>query len=127
MSVNALEVVQRFWRLMASNDFGSVGAVLSQDYVLEWPQSRERVRGKANFAAMNQEYPSYGPWQFVLNRIVGNDTEVVTDVTVTDGVQHARVISFFTVEAGKIVRQVEFWPEDFDAPLNRKHLVEQQE
>ena len=127
MSSNAIEVVQQFWRLMASNNFQSVGAVLADDYVLEWPQSKERIRGRANFAAMNEEYPAHGPWRFAINRVLGNESEVVTDVSVTDGVQHARVISFFTVEDGKITRQVEFWPENYPAPQNRKHLVEAME
>ena len=43
---------------------------------------------------------------------------------VTDGVQRARCISFFTVRDGKIIRQVEFWPEPYAAPATRAHLVE---
>jgi hypothetical protein len=50
--------------------------------------------------------------------------EVVSDVTVTDGVQTARAISFFTVAGGKIRRLVEFWPEPYEAPAHRAHLVE---
>jgi len=34
----AERVVREFWRLMASNDFGSVAAVLAEDLVVEWPQ-----------------------------------------------------------------------------------------
>ena len=117
-------VVREFWRLMASNDFACVAAVLAPDFVLDWPQSNERIRGAVRFARMNAEYPAHGPWQFNLNRLVSNDPEVVTDVTVTDGVQTARAISFFTVVAGKITRLVEFWPEPYPAPVNRKHLVE---
>lgn len=37
----AVDVVREFWRLMASNDFHSVAAVLASDFVLEWPQSNE--------------------------------------------------------------------------------------
>lgn len=120
----ATEVVREFWRLMASNDFESVSAVLASDYVLEWPQSNERIRGAERFARMNAEYPANGPWLFHVNRIVGGESEVVSDVSVTDGVQTARCISFFSVVGGKIARQVEFWPEPYAAPANRKHLVE---
>src|SRR6267378_7714537 len=104
MRENALELVEKFWQLMKSNDFRSVGAVLADDYVLEWPQSNERIRGKDNFAAMNEEYPAHGRWQFTVNKMVGNDDEAVSDVSVTDGVQTARAISFFTIADGKIVR-----------------------
>ena len=55
---------------------------------------------------------------------MGSDTEAVSDVTVTDGVITARAISFFEVAGGRIVRLVEYWPEPYDAPESRAHLVE---
>ena len=58
-------------------------------------------------------------WSFA-DRMV----KAVSDVTVTDGVQTARAISFFTVVAGKVARLVEFWPESYAAAANRSHLVE---
>ena len=118
------EVVREFWRLMATNDFDSVGAVLAPDFVLEWPQSGERICGPDRFARMNREYPAHGPWRFTVHRVVGGAGEAASDVAVTDGVQTARALSFFTLTGGRIVRLVEFWPEAFDPPANRAHLVE---
>ena len=67
---------------------------------------------------------AHGRWSFTVNRIIGGESEVVSDVSITDGTQNARAISFFTVAHGKITRLVEFWPEPYEAPSNRKHLVE---
>ena len=120
-------IVGTFWSLMASNNFASVAAVLAPDFVLEWPQSRERIRGAERFARMNHEYPAHGTWRFTVNRIVAGASEAVSDVTVTDGVQTARAISFFTLHDAKIVRIVEYWPEPYPAPANRTHLVEAME
>ena len=120
----AVEIAHEFWRRMASNDFRSVSAVLAPEFILEWPQSKERIRGAENFARMNQEYPAHGPWQFSINRVVGTESAAVSDVTVTDGVQTGRAISFFEVAEGKVMRVVEFWPEPYAAPANRAHLVE---
>jgi limonene-1,2-epoxide hydrolase len=125
MSGKAARLVETFWKLMATNDFHSVGSVLADDFVLEWPQSNERIRGRDNYAAMNEEYPAQGRWEFTINRIVGNEIEAVSDVSVTDGVQTARVISFFTVRDEEIAGMIEFWPESFPARDDRKHLVEQ--
>jgi hypothetical protein len=119
----AIELVREYWRLMATNDFSSVAAVLSSDFVLDWPQSKERICGPERFARMNQEYPAHGRWEFSVNRIVGGESEAVSDVSVTDGVQLARVVSFFTVAQGKITHMIEFWPEPYPAPDNRAHLV----
>ncbi|MGL6111297.1 MAG: nuclear transport factor 2 family protein [Rubrivivax sp.] len=120
----ATRVVGEFWRLMASNDFDAVATVLASDFVLEWPQSRERIRGAERFARMNQEYPAHGPWRFTVNRLFGSDDEAVSDVSVTDGVQSARAISFFSLSGDRIARLVEFWPEPFAARAQRAHLVE---
>ena len=120
----AVEVAREFWRLMATNDFQAVAAVLAPEFVLDWPQSKERIRGAERFARMNQEYPASGPWRFSINRVIGSESEAVSDVTVTDGVQTARAISFFTVVDGKVARLVEFWPESYAAAANRAHLVE---
>ncbi|WP_322014261.1 nuclear transport factor 2 family protein [Paraburkholderia sp. J12] len=120
----ALDVVQAFWRLMGTNDFYAVEAVLARDFVLEWPQSNERIRGATNFARLNTAYPAQGPWVFTINRMVANENEVVSDVDVTDGVLNAKAISFFTIEQGKITRMVEFWPELYEAPFDRTAFVE---
>jgi ketosteroid isomerase-like protein len=109
---------------MATNDFHSVKAVLAEDFVVEWPQSKERIRGGDNFARMNAEYPSTGRWTFRINRLVASGDSVVTQVSVSDDTQAAEPISFFTVAAGRIVSMVEYWPEPFAAPENRRHLVE---
>jgi ketosteroid isomerase-like protein len=123
----AVEVAKEFWRLMASNDFQAVSAVLAPNFVLEWPQSKERIRGAERFAQMNQEYPAHGLWKFTVNRLVGSELEAVSEVEVTDGVQKARAITFFTVQQGKVTRLVEFWPEPYAPPANRAHLVEAME
>ena len=123
----AVEVVREFWCLMASNDFSSVAAVLAPSFVLEWPQSKERIRGAERFARVNSEYVAQGLWRFSLVRLVCGEVEAVSEVEISDGVQNAKVISFFTVESGKITRLVEYWPEPYPAPANRAHLVEPME
>jgi ketosteroid isomerase-like protein len=120
----AEEIVREFWRLMATNDFASVKQVLADSFVLEWPQSNERIRGPENLARMNAEYPAYGHWVFSVKRLVASSNEIVTHVAVTNGKQAAEAISFFEVSAGKIQRLVEYWPESYAPSANRAHLTE---
>lgn len=119
-------LVRRFWALMAGNDFDAVAAVLAHEFRLEWPQSNELIRSPARFAQMNREYPAHGPWQFQLLRLVAGNDEAVTQVIVSDGVQRAEVISFFSIDPaqGLITRLLEFWPEPYAAPASRAHLSE---
>lgn len=109
---------------MNTNDFGAVGRLLADAYRLEWPQSGEIIRGRDNFARVNQNYPANGPWRFTVYSLVAEGAEVVSDVGVTDGVVKARAITFSTVEDGLIVRQIEFWPDTYDAPEWRRAWVE---
>ncbi|HEU5295486.1 MAG TPA: nuclear transport factor 2 family protein [Burkholderiaceae bacterium] len=124
MSTIPKAVVSEFWRLMASNEFASVKAVLSPGLVVEWPQSNERIRGAENFVSVNEQYPTTGRWQFKVNRLIAEGSVVVTQVSITDGKQNAEPVSFFTVEGGKITHLLEYWPEPYVAPDNRRHLTE---
>jgi ketosteroid isomerase-like protein len=117
-------VVEWFWALMRSNDFSSVGAVLTDDFVLEWPGTNERFRGRERFATVNAQYPANGPWTFTVHRLIAGFGEAVTDTEVSDGVVTARAISFFTIVGGRVSRLVEYWPEPADPPRDRAHLAE---
>jgi len=99
----------------------SAGKVLAPDFVLEWPQSKGRVRRTEHFARMNVEFPAHGPLRFTINRLVGGETEAVTVVSVTDATQAARAISFFSVTNGKVDHFAEFWPEPYPSPTNRSY------
>ena len=109
---------------MASNDFNSVKDVLSNDFVMEWPQSKERIRGADNFAQMNSDYPTKDKWTFRINRILAQGNEVVTQVSLTDREQSAEPVSFFTIEQGKITKLMEYWPDPFEPNANRRLVTE---
>lgn len=122
--MNPKKLVELFWQTMESNDFYAVAQLLHDDFVLEWVQSGERIRGRENFAKLNTAYPTQGTWHFTINHIIADGDQVVTDVSVTDGTLHDRVITFSTIRDGKIWKQVEFWPEPFAAPEWRAEWVE---
>ncbi len=124
MTTDAVEIVREFWTRMQSNEFVSVAGVLAPGFVLEWPQTRERIRGAERFVRMNVDYPAHGRWEFTIHRIVGGDGEAVSDVSITDGRLRARAISFFETGEGQVRRIVEYWPEPYEAPADRAHLVE---
>jgi len=117
-------VVEHFWAAMQSNDFRAAGDLLHDDFVLDWPQSGERIRGRDNFVAVNEQYPAAGRWRFEVQRLVADAGMVATDVTVTDGVQVARAITFSELRDARIARQTEYWPDPFEAAAWRGQWVE---
>ena len=109
---------------MEGNDFYAVDQLMHDEFTLEWLQSGEHIRGRENFAKLNTAYPAEGKWRFIINSIVADGEVVVTDVSVTDGVKHDRVITFSTIRDEKIWKQIEFWPEPIEAPEWRAQWVE---
>lgn len=124
MVEDSRQIVERFWAAMQSNDFKAASEILHDDYVLDWPQSGERIRGRANFIAVNENYPARGRWQFTVHRLLADGNQVVSDVSVTDGSIRGRAITFSTIQDGRIISQVEFWPDSFPPAEWRRRWVE---
>ncbi len=122
--MNNKQILENFWATMETNDFHAASQLLHDDYILEWPQSGERILGRDNFAAINTNYPAEGKWHFTINHIVAEGDTVVTDVTATDGKIIGRAITFSTIRDEKIWKQVEFWPDPIEAPQWRAQWVE---
>ncbi|PSU50146.1 polyketide cyclase [Photobacterium frigidiphilum] len=121
--MNSKEIVLSFWEAMKSNDFYKASEWLSEDFEGVWPQSAELILGRKNFAEINSFYPAQGRWEFHLNSVICEGKQVVTDISITDGEQKARAITFHTIEKGLICKQIEFWPDDYEAPKWRAKWV----
>lgn len=65
-----------FWQRLSSFDFAAAGELLHDDYLGEYPQTGERIRGRANFVALNAAFP--GRWVITIERLICAETEVVT-------------------------------------------------
>lgn len=117
-------IVERFWASMAANDFRAVGEMRHDDYVLDWPQSGERIRGRANFVAINERYPAAGRWTIALLRLIADEGGVATEVTVSDGVRADRAVTYSELRDGRIVRQTEYWSNGVEAAPWRAKWVD---
>lgn len=117
-----MEVVRQLWEAFDRFDFTGAGALLHEDFVCEWPQSRERIRGREHFVALNEHYP--GRWRITIRRLLASGDQVVSEVTLTDGTRTDRAISFFTLRDGTIWRETDYWPDPYEAPAWRAQWVE---
>lgn len=109
---------------MQANDWHRAAGHLSPECVIDWPCSGERIVGRVDFAAVQERYPSTtSHWRFDVHRIIVDGDTVVSEVTVTDGEQSARVVSFSEIDADQIVRQVEYWPTAYDPQPGREGLT----
>lgn len=70
------ETIDRFYKALNARDWDQVERCVDPDFIWEMPQSRERVRGRANNRAMNENYP--GLPSVTPRRITGSEDRWVT-------------------------------------------------
>lgn len=116
------QLIRELWQRLGRFDFAGAGELLHDDYVCEWPQSQERIRGRENFVALNANYP--GRWRAAVKRVIGQGDQVASEVILTWEAQSIVVVSFYEIRAGQIYREIDYWPEPYAAPEWRAHWVE---
>jgi hypothetical protein len=114
-----LEIIRNFWGAMGTNDFAKAAAWLHPEFEYFMPQTGEYLVGRENFAQFNAAYPTEGKWTFAIQSVVCNDKDAVSDVVISDGTIDARAVTFHQLRDGLILRQKEFWPDNYPAPAWR--------
>ncbi|MBA2265003.1 MAG: nuclear transport factor 2 family protein [Chloroflexi bacterium] len=103
----------------------------SEDMVQEWPQSEERIRGRDNVMAVNENYPAAtgSAPKLTLRRIVRPGEAWVAEATIDygDGTPVSLVSILETGPDGKIARQTDYFASPFEAPEWRRQWVEKME
>lgn len=108
-------VVTAMWRSMQDRDWATVGALLAEDVVVEWPASDEKIVGRERFVGFNQRYPE--GWAVRVLRVVADGDEVVAEVEVPHTERGVfRTVGLWTVRDGQIVHGTEYWTRLGDDP-----------
>ena len=118
-------IVENFWHVMATNDFAAASLLLSPDFEYYMPQTREYLSGRDAFVGLNETYPAQGPWSFDIVSLIAERDRVVSEEQESDTNLQAVALTFHTVREGLILRQIEYWPDDYDAPQARSKWVTQ--
>jgi hypothetical protein len=101
------ELVERFIASLEARDRDTWAGLLHPGVVYELPQSREWIHGRDRYLRFNQEYP--GDWHLRPKVMIADE-------------RHG--MAFFEFEDGLITRVTDFWPEPYEPPPGREHLVE---
>jgi len=115
-------LVELFSVLSAEKEY----ALRHEDFIMEMPQSGERIRGRENMRAFQGAFGEHSnPPTIQLRRvIVRGRLWVVEGVNDYGGGQVFRVLVIFELRDGKIWRDTRYYAEPFDAPEWRSRLVE---
>jgi hypothetical protein len=118
------EVVAAYWAAAEARDWEAFGALLADDVIYRGPQTREQVRGRDAYIRFNVEGFTYD-WHLTVQRIVGEGQRAASWIEFTgpEGTQPG--LCFFELaDDGKIALITDFWPDPYELPASRAHLVE---
>lgn len=119
---DVVPLVREFARRMEAREWDAFGALLHPDVVYELPQSRERIRGRDRYVTFNRDYP--GDWHVEPQVVLGDGHDGGMLFRWTLDGESSLAMAWFEVEDGLITKVTDFWPEPYDPPPGREHLVE---
>jgi ketosteroid isomerase-like protein len=115
-------MVRRYYDSLIERDWDTFVALLTEDVRYEIPQTSERITGKERYLRFNQEYP--GDWQLSVTRLVADGSTAAASSNFTVGDERMVGVTFFELDGDLISRVTDFWPEPYEPPAGREHLVE---
>ena len=140
-------VVEAYLKAVAEDDLDAQDALVADDYVLDYPQSGERFRGRANRRANIENYPSRveAGIRPSVERIIGADDAFIAgpapsfnmihlsgsgdDFQATGTIRYPdskvwHYVSLIKLRGGKIWRETTYFAEPFEAPAWRAPFAE---
>lgn len=105
---------RRYLELLEARDWDAWTALLATDVVYDMPQTRELIKGRASFLEFNQTYP--GEWHLTPKVVIADDERAVVWFDWRMGDESGQSQTFLEIDAGRITRVTDFWPEPYDPP-----------
>ena len=115
--------VERHWTASAAGDQDAEHEIYTEDAIVEYPQSGERIIGRQNVQALRSHHPAR-PSGFVVRRIVGAGDFWVTEYAITYDGRRFDTVSIMEFQAGKVVHETQYFAEPFEPPAWRARWVE---
>ncbi len=115
-------LVAAFVDRLDRRDWAGFAELLAPDVVYELPQTRERIRGRDRYVRFNAEYP--GDWRIEPQVVLGDDAHGALVFRWTLDGESSLAVAFFEHDGSMITKITDFWPEPYDPPPGREHLVE---
>jgi SnoaL-like domain len=119
------EMINRFYATTVDDVAGS-SEIYADDAVLEFPQGKERIRGRANIIAFRSAYPAHVDIE--PHRTVGRQDLWVNEFTIRyNGANPYNAVSIMEFRGGKVVRERIYYGEPWEPPAWRAQWVEPME
>jgi ketosteroid isomerase-like protein len=106
-----------------ARDLNAMDRLFTDDVVIEWPQSGERIRGNANRREIYSRFPSLP--KVTPRRVTGSGDTWILEASLDYGDGEPFLAVFvFQLRDGLIAREIGYWSKPFPAPDWRAPWVE---
>ena len=108
---------------ITAGDHAALDKVFTEDVIMEWPQSGERIRGAQNRREVYSRFPSLP--QVTPRRMTGSGDVWVLEASLDYGDGEPYLCVFvFEMRDGRIAKEIAYWSKPFPAPEWRAPWVE---
>ena len=114
--------LQRHWAASDADDFAGEHQIYADGAILEYPQSRERIRGRQRIQASRMAQPNRK--RFAVRRILGAGELWISELVLTYDDRPVHVVSIMEFEGGQVVRETQYFGEPFEPGASRTQWVE---
>ena len=114
--------LQRHWAASDVNDFAAEHQIYRADAVLDYPQSGERIRGRANIQASREAQPNAK--RFTVRRMLGGGDLWISELVLTYDAQPFYTVSIMEFEGGEVVHETQYFGDPFEPGPSRSQWVE---
>lgn len=125
MTTDGEKLIWGLYESIEKNDIDALTDALHEDAVQEWPQSGERLVGRANIVGVMENYPNAESITSKPRRLSGAGDVWVAEYTLDygDG-KSVHCCSIFELRDGKIARETDYFADAFEAPEWRSKWTE---
>ena len=114
--------LQRHWDASDANDFQVEHEIYREDAVLDYPQSGERIRGRANIQASREAQPNTK--RFTVRRMLGGGDLWISELVLTYDEQPFYTVSIMEFEDGQVAHETQYFGDPFEPGPSRARWVE---
>ncbi len=108
---------------MSTGDWERVSRIMADDFVQDWPQSGERIRGREACTNINRNYPGGGPTGSI-RRISGGGDFWTVEIALDYGGTKVHQVAILEFRGGQLIHETDYWGDPFEAPAWRSQWVE---
>ena len=118
------QALDAHWSASAAGDVDAEHDIYDDNTICDYPQSGERILGRANLQALRSHHPGK-PSGFNVRRMLGRSDLWITEYTITYQGKPAFTVSIMEFSNGKVVHETQYFADPFEAPAWRSQWVQQ--